>query len=347
MKWNSVLPAFLSLAVFCLIFLASHFVQADQATGLLSEAIYHKLAAVQKLIEEEKPAEALQSLDILLPLVKEDPYASAVVYQTYGFAYIRLDDYQKAAHAFKRALALNKLPEKTTRQIEYDLAQLYIASGHYEEGVEVLALWFGKTLSHSSEAHALAASGYIELKKYHEAIPHLRQAISGGSTPNEQWHQSLLALYSKLNQQREAVSLLEAMILHFPDRSRYWVRLSHLYMTLKEETKAFNILELAYLKDLLQEKEILRLADLYISHRLPYRAGTVLARGLSEGVIAGTKENWERASIAWLEAKETDRALLALEHAADLSNDGRLTLKRSGPLDKLKRWEAAKKSLEK
>ncbi|MFQ5779302.1 MAG: tetratricopeptide repeat protein [Nitrospiria bacterium] len=318
----------------------------EEKKAVLTERTYQRLVAIHRLIEEEKTSEAIQHLDALLPEVEGDSYAAAVVHQTYGYAYVGIEAYPKAIDSFEAALALDALPGTPARRILYDLAQLYTATEDYAQGIAAIERWLIEAPDPPPGAHVLAASGYIQLKRFPNAISHLRRAIALSPTPKEGWYQSLLALYYELSEYREAARLLETIISHFPEKPIYWNQLSSLYMTLKEDEKALAILELAYMKGLLQEKEIVLLANLYLYQEVPYKAGIVLEQGLKEGIIASTKENWKRLSDAWGRAKEPNRAVAALQEAAELSREGDLDIKRGALLVELGRWEEAIEALE-
>jgi len=314
--------------------------------AVLSQRTYERLIEVHRLIEERQVTEALQALDTLLPELEGEAYETSVIHQTYGYAYIGIDDFPKAITSFKAALALDALPEEPALRILYDLAQLYISIERYEPGAEAVERWLIKTPNPTPEAHALAAGAYIPLNRFAIAIPHLREAIILSPTPKEEWYQSLLGLHYELMEYQEATRLLKTIILKFPDKSIYWSQLSNLYLTLKEDAKGLAILELAYMKGFLEEKDLVLLASLYQYQEVPHKAGILLEKGISEGSIQSTKENWEKLSDAWFQAKELERAVIALERAAKLSDDGKLDVRRGTLLVELERWEEAVQALE-
>ncbi len=314
--------------------------------AVLSQGTYDRLIEVHHLIEEKQVSEAIRALDALLPELEEEPYEASVVHQTYGYAYIGIDNYPEAIISFEAALALNALPDDPALRILYDLAQLYIATERYVPGAEAVERWLMKTSNPTPDALALAAGAYIPLNQFTNAILHLKKAIALSKKPKEVWYQSLLGLHYELKEYEEAVRLLETIILKFPDHSVYWSQLSSLYLTLKEDGKGLAILELAYKKDFLKEKELILLAKLYQYQDAPHKAGMLLEKELKSGDIASTSEHWEMLSNAWFQAKELDRAVSAFQHAAELSEDGKLDVRRASLLVELERWEEAVQALE-
>lgn len=312
----------------------------------LTERTYRRLNDIHLLIEENKPDKAIQSLDSLAPAVKRNLYETALIHQTYGYAYVLLEDNRKAIESFKAALDLNALPDDPARQTRYALAQLYMSTERYREGIKVLEQWFTEMTNPPPESDVLAANGYIQLQQLHKAIAHLQRAIAQSTTPKEVWYQMLLALYSELSEDNKAAQLLESMIVRFPDNPIYWRQLSHIYMALHEDEKALAVLELAEMKGLLQEKDMIHLSSYYLHLDLPYKAGGLLERGLKEGSVSTMLENFEILSNAWVQAKEIDRAVVALRGGAKLAQDGSLDLRIGALLVELGRFEEAIEALE-
>ncbi len=311
-------PFLFFLILSCVLVLTPYHVGAGQKSGLLSEKNHQKLSAIHKLIDEEKTAEALRSLGELLLEVKGDDYATALVHQTYGYTYIARDDYPGAMTAFKAALELSTLPSEVSNRIRYDLAQLYLAKEKYQEGTILLEEWFFLSQNLSPEAHALAASAYIELKQFQKAILHLNQAIEDAVLPREDWYRSLLATYDLLSDYEKEVEILKVMVVRFPGKPLYWKKLTALYMELKKESKALATLELAHQQGLLGEEGTIDLAELYLHMDLPYEAGMILEEGLKDGIVHTQPEHWKWLSEVWLMAREYVRAHAALTLASSL-----------------------------
>ena len=86
---------------------------------------------------------------------------------------------------------------------------------------------------------------------------------------------------------------------------------------------------------------IVGLAGLLLNNDLPYRAGKVLEKGLEEGVVESTLENWRLLSQAWTLAHEDRRAIPALTRAARMSKDGELDIVLAQSHINLEQWDAA------
>lgn len=95
----------------------------------------------------------------------------------------------------------------------------------------------------------------------------------------------------------------------------------------------------------------MNLAQSYFFSDVPYKAGKVLERGLEEGKIERNLRNLKMLAQSWVAARETDKAVAALEAAAELSEDGELDAQRAQVLINAERNQeairAARRALEK
>ena len=134
----------------------------------------------------------------------------------------------------------------------------------------------------------------------------------------------LLALYMEKKEYKRAIPLLERLVTLYPKKA-YWMQISAVYNELGREVDALASQQLAYVQGLLTEdKELRRLAQLYLYHDLPYRAGVVLEGAIDEEIVEGNADAYELLGNSWLSAKEYDRALPPLQRAAELSETGDL-----------------------
>jgi len=148
-----------------------------------------------------------------------------------------------------------------------------------------------------------------------------------------------LAIYYETQRYQESAELLEKMIIRFPDNKKYWNQLSGIYFTLKRDKQALSISQLAYSHGLLKsEKELLRLAKLYLYMQLPLQAASLLEKHLADTTIDGNKKNLLLLSESLLQARELESATSYLHKAAKLSNDPELFLKLANIQASLENW---------
>jgi tetratricopeptide (TPR) repeat protein len=108
-------------------------------------------------------------------------------------------------------------------------------------------------------------------------------------------------------------------------KKAYWTQLSSLYAHLEQEAKSLAVMQLAYAQDFLNKNSDLRaLAQLYLYHSLPYRAGLVLEKAREDGFIETDALYWEMLANSWMLAREIDRAIEPLQTGAELSDKGNL-----------------------
>lgn len=316
--------------------------------NLLSERTYKRLTDIHELMGEGKYDQALSQLNKLYPSVKSNPGDAAMVLQTYAYVYASKEDYRKAIDYFRQALALDALPDSGVQSVRYNLAQVCMADSDFRCAVKELEIWFTKAEKPKSQAYAMLGTAYAQLKNYNKAIPALRTAISKAEKPSESLYQLLLAIYYEKKDYRSSAALLEKMVVLFPNKKDYWMQLSGVYFNLKNDRKSLAVMELAYKRGLLQsERELINLANMFSYQSLPYKGARVLEKGLAEGLITPNSKHWERLGNTWMQAKEFKPALVALNKAAELADDGELYINIAMIHGEREDWAALAKAIEK
>ena len=113
-------------------------------------------------------------------------------------------------------------------------------------------------------------------------------------------------------------------------------------MKLKQDKRALAVLALAYRQGLLEtQSDIKQLGNLYQFLDNPYKAATVMEKGVNDGVIEATQKHWEQIGDAWYQAEEMDNALAAFKKAGAASDDGKLDLRRGYILIDQEQWAEA------
>jgi len=314
--------------------------------GMLSERSYKRLAQIHELIGDEKYAEALKLLDPLYAGVGHNDYEKAIILQTYGYIYASQNRYREAIKYMEQCLAIDILPEQATQNMIFNVAQLYMAIEDYKRGLQTLEEWFKTAENPPPNAYALAATAYAQLQKFRQAVPYIKKAVETSDDPKESWFQLWLAMHYELKEYPQAAAVLEEMVRRFPDREKYWKQLSTIYLELKQDGKALSALELAYAQGYLRtENELVQLANLYMYQGIPYEAAQVLQHGLDKGIIKPDKKHWEALGNAYMEARENEKAIPALQKAAEASDDGDIDLRVAYLFLEKEQWDKAADSL--
>ncbi|MDQ3774602.1 MAG: tetratricopeptide repeat protein [Pseudomonadota bacterium] len=339
------MPAFSVLALLMALFSAPSPVSAVESEGgkkaTVSAAAHKVLTEAQALIGKQKPREAIEKLDALLPTLAGEPYALAITHQVMAYAYGDQDDYRHAVESFKKALSYQALPDEATHDLTYNVAQLLVHLEAYQEALGYLEEWLRHERDPKLDAVKLAATAHFQLHRYEAAVPYLEKVLARQRPPEEAWYQMLLACHFERGQYQAAVGLLENMVKTWPERRDYWLQWSGAYQRLDQNHQALAVLELAERRGLLGEAERLQLVRLYAYLDMPYQAAEFLSVKIEQGAIKTNLDVWDLLAHSWAHAQEKQRAVRALENAGRLASDGNRYLHIAQLLFELRDWNGA------
>ncbi|MFH4831470.1 tetratricopeptide repeat protein [Vibrio diabolicus] len=290
----------------------------------LSDRTFRTVNKVQELIATEKYSAAKEKLASALESTSSKKYDRAVLLQQTGFLYSLQDNYVQAAKYFAEALKLDALPAPVAQQVRYSLAQLYLAEEKYTLSVKTMKEWFkvAETTKEKPQAHAYItlASAYVQLEDYRNAIPPTKKAIAMSKSPSESWYLILVASHYELGQLKSVASVLKTLTSKYPQKKRYWMQLSGVYMELGQEQNSLATLEMVYKMGKLEgEKEYLRFVNFLAYQGIPYKAAKTLEKEMASGNIEKTKENYDRLASFWQQAKELDKSILAYKKSYNIA----------------------------
>jgi len=292
---------------------------SDQRTG-------KRLHEAHEFLKVDDFAKALEVLDGF-EMEDLNPYEKAVVYQFRAHAYASQDKYEEASAALKLCLDQQALPPAAQLQARFNLAQMYMMLEHFEEAVREFELWFAETETPSPSGYFMLAMAYYQAGNPEGALEPAEKAVALSDEPREPWLQLLVALYLSKERWADARPLVEQLVTRFPKKS-YWVQLAAVYFSLEEDERSFAVQQLAEAQGLLTtDRELRRLAQMYLYNDLPYRAAGILETSLQEGKVEGDRDAWQILGNSWLAAREFERAIEPLRKAAELSDDGEAWLR--------------------
>src|SRR5690606_16655448 len=151
------------------------------------------------------------------------------------------------------------------------------------------------------------------------------KAVELADQPQASWVELLVAIYIDRDEYEEALPYVERLVELQPKNKQHWLRLSSFYQEVERFGDALASIQIPYNAGMLSEdSEYMRLADLLMFNEIPYRAATVLEKGLEEGVVNEDADAYEKGANSWIAARDFDRAVPPLERAAQLSDDGGL-----------------------
>lgn len=308
--------------------------QMEERQGrFVSESTGRRLNQLGELLAEEKYDEAIAGLNALMAKVKDNEYEYAVILQNLAGAHLskgKPEDYKAAIPMYEKILTLKALPVATENSIVYNLAQLYAQIENYAKTTQLLEAWFKVTQNPQTSALYLMSSAYAAQGRWREALPWIEKAIAGNPKPQESWYKLLLAVQFELKDYKACTATLETMINLWPDNRKYWEQLVGMYMELEQDTKALSGMALqqrrGYMAD---EKPILNLARMYILNDAPYEAGKLIDDSMNSKLVAPTEKNYALLAQAWMDAREWQKATVALGKGGELASDGELWVKKA------------------
>ncbi|AFJ02535.1 TPR domain protein, putative component of TonB system [Methylophaga frappieri] len=333
-----------SLFVFVICTVWPFVVMAEQAY-LLTEKTYKALEAAQQQMADEQYSQAEVALIKLVSETTDGSYERAVVLQTLGYLYTETGDYARATERFRAALALNALPEEVNHNLRYNLAQLLIADGQFQQGINLLEQWLQKEDGPENRVYVLLATAHYQLKQFTKTVENIRIAISRDNAPKEEWFRLQLAAHLEMQQYDSAINVLETLLIMKPKDKTYWQQLSSLYARQEKQLTALAVTALVKRLDLGDADTVMQLSNMYRYLRIPFKSGELLQQSLDNKVISGNFENLEKLADSWLSAREGDRAAVVLEKMRGADNSGETDLKLARVYVSEERWQSAQEPI--
>lgn len=317
--------------------------QKTRKTPAMREKVYTKLSEAQVCSEADDMNCARRLLDEVREMKDLNSYETAQMWNFYAFIYYSQDNYREALRAYENVLAQPDLPIALEQGTMYTLAQLYFTSEQYQKALDMLDRWFAVAENPSPEAYILKAQGYYQLERYRDGIAPTLQAIevarSRNQQPKENWYLLLRVFHYELEDYPKVRDVLETLATNWPKKD-YFTQLAAIYGELDQESKQLHAYEAAHAGGWLERSsELVQLAQLFMQAEVPYKAAKVMEDGLNDGTIEGSASNWRLLSQAWTLSQEDEKAIPALQKAAQLSNDGILDVRLAQSYLNLDRYE--------
>jgi tetratricopeptide (TPR) repeat protein len=312
----------------------------------VSEQMGKKLMAAHELLEADNYKDAAVALKELEKRSSRlNTYERALVNQMLGMSQAGQEKYKEALVYLEKCIAEEGLPYGQIVSTRFTIAQLYMATEEFAKAAKTLEKWLKEVETPNADAYYLLAAAYYQLDEVDKAIGPAETAIEIAKKPKPPWLQLLVGLYYETKQFPKAVKPLETLIMIDPKKG-YWTQLSSLYAHLEQEDKSLAIMQLAYAQDyLVKDNDLRALAQLYLYHSLPYRAGQVLEKARKDGYIKEDATYWEMLANSWLLAREFDRALEPLQTGAEISDKGNLYARLGQLYLEREQWREASEAL--
>ena len=305
--------------------------QKTKQAQAVSKEIYDRIQKAQELIDVEDDQGALKILNALLGKKSITEYEQQNVLNYIGFVNYNLENIPAAVSAYERMLQIPSLEEQVRKQTVYTLAQLMTMEEEYAKALTLLEEWFTLETNPSSDPYILYAQNLYQVNRYADMVKPIESAIAVAEKrqlpPKEDWYVLLNFAYFQQEDYEKVRDIQKILLVSWP-KKRYWFSLAGAYTELGEDDNLMTSYDSAHTQGLLEkESELMTMAQLYMQHEVPYKAGTLIEKEMASGRVEKSAKNYRMLSQAWTLAAEDEKAIPALQAAAKLSDEGELNLR--------------------
>jgi tetratricopeptide (TPR) repeat protein len=205
------------------------------------------------------------------------------------------------------------------------LGDLQMQTKEYKSALEYYYSWFEFTGKDDANTWVKISQAYYELKQLDKMIVPADKAIAAfGDKPNQNPYVLKLTSYYERKKYKEAIDVLETVILIFPENKSWWTQLPMFYLLVENYPKAVQTLDLAYKQGFLdKESQIKTLANLYSSAEAPYLAAKLLEKHIASGLVKRDDKNISTLANAWHAAQHVGKAANYYGELAKMTNEAK------------------------
>lgn len=312
-------------------------------TRAMREVVYERLSRAQEAVEAGDWQKAYDQLRRCEKMKDLAPHEKAQLYTAYGYTYFSQEKYAESAAAYQKVLQQEDLSEAMRTSTLFTLGQLEFHLERYDAAVGHLEKWLQVAENPGPDPFILMGQALYQLGRLDEAAAPVERAITiarqRDQKVQESWYALLRVIYYETRKYDQLVDVLETLVTEYPAKE-YWIHLAAAYGEMGQTRQQLATYELAYAQGYLSSSaEIVLLSQLLLQAEIPYRAGVLLQKGLEDGTVASTADNWRLLSQAWSLAQEYDAAIVSLSQAAKMSDDGELYARIAQSHANLNQWE--------
>jgi hypothetical protein len=307
---------------------------------LTSEREQKKLNDALDAVNSGDKAKAMQLLQPIVDDTGSSKYAQSLALQ--GIANLKYNDgdVKGAIEALKRSLDIGVMPNDTYFQLEYELAQFYLADEQYQQSVDTVEKWRNEGKRETAESYALEGNAYYRLQKYPEAIAAIKKAQSLTDKPENSWNQILMASYAESGQTDQAAQLAQQQLAANPNDTTALTNAVAVLMQAQKYPQAIELMEKSRTAgNFKSEKDYVNLAKLYLitgqnsddPKPNAVKAVGVLEEGTAKGVVPSSYDNLKLMGDAAYIAGDESKAIASYRKAMPMAKDGEAAI-RAGQL---------------
>lgn len=311
-------------------------------------------ASVGKKIQKAFEAYTADDIDGAIVILKDisakKDYDKAYVSRFIAVMYATKGDNEKAAIShLKKAIAPDILNEVDHGDALKLLGDLQMQTKDYKGAVANFYAWMDFTGKNDGNTWVKIAQANYELQQLDKMIVPADKAIAAfGDKPNQNPYVLKLTSYYERKKYKEAIKVLETVILIFPENKTWWTQLPMFYLLIENYPKAVQTLDLAYKQGFLdKESQIKTLANLYSSTEAPYKAARLLEKHIASGLVKRDDKNISTLANAWHAAQHVGTAAKYYGELAKMTNDAKHYRKQGMLLKQDEQFSKAIPALEK
>lgn len=279
------------------------------------------------------PKKAMQLLnEMAANTAKANAYELVLLHQYTGYAHLGNENYAKAIESFNKMLAQTpNMPVATEASTIRIVGQLYSQIDNPKKALETLLKWTEYSDTIKPEDSYMFSTLYYQLEDSKNALLNINEAVknqeAAGKVPAESWYVLQRGLYFDKEDYKSGLVVLEKLIKHYP-KAQYWKQLSQVYYVVERPKDSLNALETCYLMGgLTTDKDIIRLASMFLEAEVPYKAAKVLKKGIyTDKIVEPNAKNLKLLADSLRLAQNAKESLVEYEKAAEKSTDGDLII---------------------
>lgn len=314
------------------------------ASGNFSDRNLKKIIKMNTLWEAGDNAGAKAILESI-NVEREKPYGQSKIYQFLGMFAQEDGEFDKAIEYLNKSVEAGGLTTEEDDRVLFQVGMLQMKQERYEDAIATIERWMKQTPQVNGQAYYTLAIAYYQAGKGKQALEPAKKAVEITEEPPESWYRLLLAMYLEQEKFDEGIALLDTIIMKYPNET-YWTQLAALYSSKDQMDRSLAVQQLAkYEGYITKEKDLTRMAQMFMVQGLPHRGAEVMRKGLEDGSIQPTKMAYQTYSDTLLQSREWELALEPLEKAAELSDDGAMWVRHAQVHLQLGNWGEARESL--
>ena len=298
-----------------------HATRAEPKTNM-SSGDQRALNKAADLVNDNKGAEAEPMIRKVLE-GNGSAYAQSFAHQLMAQIYWDQEKGAEAIDEYKKAVALNGLPNDAHFQVLYALAQTQIQEEKYQDALTTLAEWEQQTGAQNADELALKANAHYRLDQFQPAVDTMKKAMSMTDKPNDSWSQILMASYFELNQYGQAAELVKGQLAKDPKNKKLVNQLATIYIQGDKDQEALALMAKAKADGLVSTgDDYVQLAKMYASADKPKDAATTMKEGFASNVVQPSYDNYKLLGDVCTQAEEDACAIEGYGKASPMAKDG-------------------------